>query len=158
MADDTFTVERSAHVDAPPARVYGQVADFHSWRSWSPWEDLDPDLQRSYSGAASGTGAVYAWSGNRRAGQGRMEITEATEPSRVEIDLVFEKPWKAHNTSVFAIAPDGTGSRVTWTLTGPKTFMTRVMGLFKSMDAMVGPDFERGLARLKSTTETSTAN
>jgi hypothetical protein len=158
MADDTFTVERSAHVDAPPARVYGQVADFHSWRSWSPWEDLDPDMQRSYSGAASGTGAVYAWSGNRKAGQGRMEMTEATEPSRVEIDLVFEKPWKAHNTTVFAIAPDGTGSRVTWTLTGPKTFMTKVMGIFKSMDAMIGPDFEKGLARLKSTAETSPAS
>lgn len=158
MADDTFTVERSAHVDAPPARVYGQVADFHSWRSWSPWEDLDPDMRRSHSGAGSGTGAVYAWSGNRKAGQGRMEITEATEPSRVEIDLVFEKPWKAHNTTVFAIVPDGTGSRVTWTLTGPKTFMTKVMGLFKSMDAMVGPDFERGLARLKSTAETPTAS
>lgn len=158
MADDTFTVERSALIDAPPARVYEQIADFRNWRSWSPWEDVDPDLQRSYSGADAGTGAVYAWSGNRKAGQGRMEITEATEPSLVEIDLVFEKPWKAHNTTVFAIESDGAGSRVRWTLTGPKTFMTKVMGLFKSMDSMLGPDFEKGLARLKSTAETSTAS
>lgn len=157
MADDTFTVERSAHIDAPPARVYEQIADFRSWRSWSPWEDVDPDLQRSYSGADAGTGAAYAWSGNRKAGQGRMEITDATEPSLVEIDLVFEKPWKAHSTTVFAIESDGAGSRVTWTLTGPKTFMTKVMGLFKSMDSMLGPDFERGLARLKSTAEAPTA-
>lgn len=158
MADDTFTVERSAHIDAPPARVYEQIADFRNWRSWSPWEDVDPDLQRSYSGADAGTGAVYAWSGNRKAGQGRMEITEATEPSLVEIDLVFEKPWKAHNTTVFTIESDGAGSRVTWTLTGPKTFMTKVMGLVKSMDSMLGPDFEKGLARLKSTAEASTAS
>lgn len=158
MADDTFTVERSAHIDAPPARVYEQIADFRNWRSWSPWEDVDPDLQRSYSGADAGTGAVYAWSGNRKAGQGRMEITGATEPSLVEIDLVFEKPWKAHNTTVFTIESDGAGSRVTWTLTGPKTFMTKVMGLVKSMDSMLGPDFEKGLARLKSTAEASTAS
>lgn len=157
MADDTFTVERSAHIDAPPARVYEQVADFHKWQRWSPWEELDPDLRRSYSGPEAGPGAGYAWSGNRKAGQGRMQITEATEPSRVEIDLVFEKPWKAHNTTVFDIAADGSGSRVVWTLTGPRTFMTRVMGVFKSMDAMIGPDFEKGLDRLKHVTETSAA-
>ena len=153
MSDDTYTVARSATIDAPPARVYQQIADFHRWRSWSPWEDLDPDLRRTYSGAEAGTGAVYSWSGNRKAGQGRMEITDATEPSMVQIDLAFEKPWKARSDTVFAIEPEGSGSRVTWTLTGRKTLMTKVMGVFKSMDALVGPDFERGLARLKSATE-----
>ncbi|MGH8892279.1 MAG: SRPBCC family protein [Actinomycetes bacterium] len=157
MAEDTYTVERSTTIDAPPTTVYEQVADFHNWRNWSPWEGLDPQLQRSYSGAESGTGAVYNWSGNRKAGRGRMEITDATEPSKVQIDLVFEKPWKARNDTVFAIEPEGAGSRVVWTLTGRKTLMTKVMGVFKSMDALVGPDFEKGLARLKSTTETPAA-
>jgi len=157
MAHDTYTVERAATIEAPPSRVYEHIADFHNWTRWSPWEDLDPDLQRTYSGASSGIGAAYAWSGNRKAGQGRMEIVEATEPSTVRIDLQFEKPFKARNDSVFTIEQSGTGSRVTWSLTGRKTLMTRVMGLFTSMDKMIGPDFEKGLARLKTTAEGQSA-
>jgi len=149
MAQDTYTVT----IDADPARIYDQIIDFHKWTGWSPWEDLDPALRRTYSGADSGTGAVYAWSGNRKAGQGRMEITQAAHPSRVAIDLVFEKPFKARNDTVFTIEPTGSGSRVTWTMTGKKTLMTKAMGIFTSMDKLVGPDFEKGLARLKTTAE-----
>jgi len=158
MADDTYSVKRSVTIDAPPARIYGQISNFHNWTSWSPWEDLDPELKRTYSGAESGTGAVYRWSGNRKAGQGRMEITDATEPSRVQIDLVFEKPWKAQNDTLITIQPEGSGSRVDWSITGKNTLMTKVMGIFKSMDKLLGPDFERGLARLKTTTEKSTGS
>lgn len=153
MAGDTYTVERAQGIDAPPERVFERIADFHRWTAWSPWEDLDPNLRRSYSGAEAGPGAVYAWSGNRKAGQGRMEITGVSAPSRIDIDLVFEKPWKAHNTTVFAIEPSAEGSRVTWTMTGPKTLMTRVMGIFTSMDKLVGKDFEKGLTRLKAVAE-----
>ena len=153
MADDTYTVTRSTTVDAPPSRVYDQIIDFRRWTDWSPWEDLDPALERHYTGAESGVGAVYAWSGNRKAGRGQMEIVEATEPSAVHIDLRFEKPFKARNDTRFTIAPAGAGSTVTWSLTGPRTLATRVMGLVKSMDAMVGPDFEKGLARLKAAAE-----
>ena len=160
MADE-YTVERSATIDAPPERIYERIVDFHKWTAWSPWEDVDPDLQRTYSGAESGIGAVYAWSGNRKAGQGRMEIVEATQPSRVRIDLTFEKPFKARNDTAFTIEPEGPGgpgaegmaSRVTWRMSGRKTLMTKVMGLFTSMDKMVGPDFEKGLRQLKAATE-----
>jgi hypothetical protein len=158
MADDIYTVERSATIDAPPARVYGEIADFHNWTKWSPWEGLDPALQRTYSGAESGTGAVYRWSGNRKAGQGRMEITDATEGSSVQIDLVFEKPFKARNDTSFIVQPERSGCRVTWSMSGKKTLMTKAMGIFKSMDKFLGPDFEKGLAQLKATTETSAAN
>jgi uncharacterized protein YndB with AHSA1/START domain len=153
MATDTYTVERSTTIDAPPERVYEEVADFHRWTRWSPWEDLDPKLMRSYSGAESGTGAVYAWSGNRKAGQGRMEIVEAAPPSKVAIDLRFEKPFRARNTTTITIMPAGGGSEVVWTMTGEKTLATKVMGIFTSMDKMVGPDFEKGLARLRALTE-----
>jgi len=146
-------VERSTRIDAPPARVYAQIANFRQWPKWSPWENVDPNLQRTYSGAESGLGAVYAWSGNRKAGQGRMEITEADEPSLVRIDLVFEKPWKARNDTSFVIRPEGLGSHVTWSMTGQRTLITKAMGVFKSMDKFLGPDFEKGLARLKATAE-----
>lgn len=155
MAPDTYTVQRSVTIDAPASRVYDLVADFRSWRRWSPWEDVDPALERTYSGAGAGTGAVYSWSGNRRAGQGRMEIVDAVEPSRVEIALTFEKPWKARNDTSFVIESQGSGVLVTWSMTGRRTLMTKVMGVFKSMEDFLGPDFEKGLSRLKATAETS---
>ena len=152
-----FTITRSTSIAARPEEIHALVDDFHEWSKWSPWEDLDPDLRRTYAGAESGTGAVYSWSGNRRAGQGRMEILDATAPSLVQIDLAFEKPWKARNDTVFSIEPQGSGSRVTWSMTGKKTLMTRLMGLVKSMDKMLGPDFEKGLTRLKAAAEGSAA-
>ncbi len=115
---DTYTVQRTVTIDAPPERVHLQIADFHRWTAWSPWEDVDPDLERSYAGPESGAGAVYRWSGNRKAGTGRMEIAESVPPRLVRIDLTFEKPFKARNETVFRIEPAGEGSRVTWTMTG----------------------------------------
>jgi hypothetical protein len=154
MADETYSVERSAVMSAPRERIYEQIADFHNWPHWSPWEGLDPDMRRTYSGASSGTSAAYSWSGNRRAGQGRMEIRSASAPSTVDIDLAFEKPFTSRSDTVFTIAQEGPeASRVTWTMTGKKTLVTKVMGVFKSMDAMIGPDFEKGLAQLKSVVE-----
>ena len=153
MTSDSYTVTRTATIDAEPSRIYDQIVDFHKWTGWSPWEDLDPGLRRTYSGPESGPGAVYAWSGNRKAGQGRMEITDATQPSMVTADVIFEKPFKARNETVFTIEPTGSGSQVTWTMTGKKTLATKVMGIFTSMDKMIGPDFEKGLARLKATAE-----
>jgi len=156
MADDTYTVERSTTIAAPPHRVYEQIADFHNWTSWSPWEDLDPDLRRSYSGAAAGAGAVYEWSGNRKAGEGRMEIVRAEDPSDVEIDLDFVKPFKSHNRTAFTIRPEGDGSRVTWRMTGKQTLALKIFGIFRSMESLVGKDFEKGLGRLKAQAERAT--
>ena len=150
---DTYTVERTTTIDAPADKVYAQIVDFHNWRNWSPWDDIDPDLQRSYSGPDSGVGAGYSWSGNRKAGEGTMEITHAVEPSSVQIALEFVKPFKSSSTTSFNLEPKGEGTEVTWTMTGPMTMMTRVMGIFKSMDKMVGPDFEKGLAQLQGATE-----
>jgi uncharacterized protein YndB with AHSA1/START domain len=153
MADDTYTVVRTTTIDAPPERVYPHVVDLHKWTSWSPWEDLDPGMSRSYSGPESGVGSAYSWSGNRKAGEGTMAITDAQAPSEVHLDLNFVKPFKAQSKVVFSIEPQGAGSRVTWMLTGRKTRATRVMGVFKSMDSLIGPDFEKGLSRLKTAAE-----
>ena len=154
MSSSTYTVERSATIAADPQQIYDRVADFHQWRVWSPWEDLDPNQERTFSGAESGVGAKYAWSGNRKAGRGRMEITEAHAPTAVQIALDFEKPFKSTNVTEFQLTPEGPGrTRVRWTMTGPTTLATKVMGLFSSMDKMIGPDFEKGLARLKDAVE-----
>ncbi len=154
MSSSTYTVERSATIAAEPQQIYGRIVDFHQWMAWSPWEDVDPSMQRSFSGADSGPGAKYTWSGNRKAGRGRMEITSVQEPTDVRIALDFEKPFKSSNTIEFFLTPEQPGrTRVRWVMTGPKTLATKVMGLFTSMDKMVGPDFEKGLARLKDAVE-----
>ena len=102
---DTFRVERAATIDAPPEKIFPLISDFHRWTAWSPWEDRDPDLQRSYSGAASGRGAVYEWKGNRNVGSGRMEILDAPPPDRIVIKLDFMAPFEAHNTAEFTLLP-----------------------------------------------------
>ncbi|GIF75048.1 SRPBCC family protein [Asanoa siamensis] len=150
---DTYTVTRSIEIAAPPARIYEQIADFHHWTRWSPWEDVDPAMERSYSGAASGPGAAYAWSGNSKAGKGRMEIVSAQEPSDVTIDLAFEKPFKSRNEIRFAVRPTDAGATVTWTMVGPNTVAIRLMSLVRPMDKMIGPDFEKGLDRLRTVSE-----
>lgn len=143
-----FEVTRDATIPVPPGSVFALLVDFHRWSEWSPWEGLDPNLGRTYSGAPSGVGAVYEWVGNRKAGAGRMEITAAEAPSRLEIALQFIKPFKSSNTTTFVLDERDDATQVTWRMVGPKTFMTRFMGMFMSMDKMVGRDFERGLARL----------
>ncbi|HRC88316.1 MAG TPA: SRPBCC family protein [Thermoanaerobaculia bacterium] len=145
---DTFRVERSTTIPATPERVFGLVSDFHNWPSWSPWEKLDPAMKRSLSGAESGQGAVYAWEGNDKVGQGRMEILEATSPSKLRIQLDFLKPFESHNSTEFTFAPDGEGTRVTWAMTGNNNYIGKVMTLFFDMDKMVGKDFETGLQNL----------
>ncbi|MET0149605.1 MAG: SRPBCC family protein [Acidimicrobiales bacterium] len=149
-AHNTYTVERRALIPAPPARVYAALADFHDWPNWSPWEGLDPDMTRTFSGADAGVGAVYEWKGNRKAGEGRMEITAAEEPTGVTLALDFLKPFKSSSTTRFQLEPEGDGTRVTWTMQGPKTFVTKVMGIFTSMDKLIGKDFEKGLTQLEA--------
>lgn len=156
MADKgEFEVKRDATIPASRAAVYALLVDFHRWREWSPWEDLDPDLSRTYSGPDAGVGAVYEWSGNRKAGAGRMEITDAVESSKVQIALQFLKPFKSSSTTTFELVERDGATDVTWRMVGPKTLMTKVMGIFTSMDKMVGKDFEKGLTRLKDAATSS---
>jgi uncharacterized protein YndB with AHSA1/START domain len=150
---DTFEVRRAATVKAPPEKIFAAISDFHQWGSWSPWENKDPAMQRSYGGAASGRGAVYAWEGNKNVGSGRMEILEASPPSKIVIKLDFLKPFEAHNTAEFTMLPQGNATSITWLMHGPASFMVKVMHVFINMDRMVGKDFEAGLANLKRLAE-----
>lgn len=148
-----FTVSRSTRIMAEPARVHAHVDDFRAWRQWSPWEDVDPDLHREYTGPDRGPGATYRWSGNKKAGAGEMRVTSST-PTSVVADLEFLKPFKASNVMRFALAPvdDGRATDVTWTITGERG---AVMGLLGRLffDKSIGADFDKGLARLKAVSE-----
>jgi hypothetical protein len=150
---DTFRVQRMASIKAVPDKVFVQINDFHSFGAWSPWEKKDPDMKRTYSGAANGKGAIYAWEGNGEVGKGRMEITESSAPGKIAMNLDFEKPFETHNIVEFTMVPKGDFTDVTWAMHGPNPYIAKLMHLFFNMDNMVGKDFESGLANLKSIAE-----
>jgi hypothetical protein len=149
---DKFRVYRTASINAPAGKIYPLIADFHAWTAWSPYEKLDPNMRKTYEGPVSGKGAIYKWEGDK-AGAGRMEITDTAEPNRVTIQLDFSKPFIAHNIAEFTLEPAGEATTVTWAMSGRHQFMMKVMGLFFSMDKLVGKDFESGLANLTTATE-----
>jgi hypothetical protein len=150
---DIYTVERKIVIKAPAEKIIPLIGDFHNWSSWSPWEKLDPNMARTFSGAASGKGAVYAWKGNSDVGEGRMEITDMTVPSKVDIKLDFLEPFASSNVTTFSLAPAGDSTTVTWHMQGPMLMSTRLMSVFTSMENMIGPDFEKGLAQMKAVAE-----
>src|SRR5712672_2864002 len=149
---DTFRVQRSASIKAPPEKISAVLSDFHGWEAWSPWEKMDPAMKRSFSGAEKGKGAIYVWQGNGKVGEGRMEITDATA-SRVSMDLDFIKPFEAHNKVAFTLAPKGDATEVVWSMQGPVPYPAKIVHVFMDMDSMVGGQFETGLANLKTVSE-----
>jgi uncharacterized protein YndB with AHSA1/START domain len=147
-----FTITRSRAIAAPPAVVHAFLSDFKNWPQWSPWEKLDPAMRKELGGAASGPGATYYWVGNSDVGEGRMTITDSQPPKSLTIKLEFMKPFAATNTTQFDLAPSGTGTTVTWSMSGHNNFMSKAFGVFVDIDKMVGADFEKGLAALDTAT------
>jgi uncharacterized protein YndB with AHSA1/START domain len=150
---DSFQLQRSTHIQAPPAKVFALIDDFHHWAAWSPWDKMDPAMKRSHTGPASGPGAHYAWQGNSKVGAGSMTIADSTPPHKLRVQLDFLTPFEAHNIAEFTLQPAAGGTDVTWAMSGPQPFVAKLMGLFFSMEKMVGPDFEAGLANLKAAAE-----
>ena len=150
---NTFSVQRATTVKAPPERIFPLINDFHQWGSWSPYENKDPAMKRSFSGAADGRGAVYGWEGNKNVGSGRMEILDTSKPSKIVIKLDFFTPFEGHNTAEFTMLPQGDAINVTWLMYGPAPFMHKVMQVFMNIDNMIGKDFEVGLANIKTISE-----
>ena len=150
---DSFRIERSINIKALPEKIFPLIIDFHHMNTWSAWEKIDPAMKRSFSGAESGKGAMYAWDGNKEIGQGSMEILEATASSKVLIKIDFYKPFEAHNTVEFTLLPHGETTTVTQAMYGPSPYIAKLMSLVFSMDKMVGSKFEEGLASLKAAAE-----
>ncbi|MDB5800091.1 MAG: polyketide cyclase [Rhodocyclales bacterium] len=150
---DQFRVQRSVRIKAAPEKIFAVVNDFHNWSAWSPYEKLDPSMQRTFSGTPSGVGTVYAWAGTAKVGAGRMEIIESIPSSRISIKLDFLKPFEGHNTAEYLFVPQGDATEVTWAMYGPAPFISKLMQVFCNLDNMIGRDFEVGLANLKAVSE-----
>lgn len=148
-----FRIERETTIAAPPELVYANLDDFRRWLPWSPWEKLDPAMTREYTGPESGVGAKYGWVGGDAVGEGRMEITASEPPKRLTLRLEFVAPMQATNEVVFALEPAAYGTTVRWSMAGTNGFVQKAFGVFMDVDAMVGADFERGLADLTKLSE-----
>lgn len=150
---DSFRVERSVLIQATPEKVFVYLNDLRSWAAWSTWEKMDPDMKKTYSTNSSGQGASYEWQGNKKVGHGRMTIAESLAPSKVVIQLDFLAPFEAHNVAELTLQTQGGGTLVTWSMYGPSPFISKLFGVFVSMDKMVGKDFEDSLGNLKAIAE-----
>jgi hypothetical protein len=153
-----FRIERSALIAAPPAVVFRNLEDFHRWGAWSPWEKLDPRMERTFEGPATGVGSSYAWRGNSKAGAGRMTVTLDRPPERLDIRLEFTAPMEATNQVEFDVSPHVADlTEVRWSMQGTRNFVQKAFALVVDVDAMVGGDFDRGLEALKSVCEAEAA-
>jgi uncharacterized protein YndB with AHSA1/START domain len=150
---DTFLVQRATSIKAPPEKIFALINDFKAWATWSPWEKKDPAMKRTYGAATSGKGAAYAWEGNKDVGQGSMELTESSPPSKITVRLDFLKPFEAHNIVEFTLEAKGDATSVTWAMRGDTPYFAKIIHVFIDMDSMVGKDFEAGLANLKAAAE-----
>jgi hypothetical protein len=148
-----FAISRTASMAVPPAAPFAQVNDFHHWEAWSPWAKLDPAMKTTIEGPASGTGAIYTWAGNDQVGEGRMTILDSRPGELVRIKLEFLKPFAATNQADFTFKGDAARTTVTWAMSGRKNFIQKAFCLFMDMDKMVGADFEKGLAQMKTAVE-----
>ena len=148
-----FRVTRSTTISAPPPAVFAQVNDFHKWQAWNPWGKIDPAMKQTYEGAPAGTGAIYTWSGNNEVGEGRMTITDSRPNELIRVKLEFFKPFAGTNTADFTFKPEGNQTLVTWSMFGEKNFMAKAIHLVMNMDKMIGGQFEKGLADMKSVVE-----
>jgi hypothetical protein len=152
-----FRLTRQATMAAPPGAAFELVNDFHHWDHWSPWAKLDPNMTVTHAGPPAGVGASYAWTGNGKVGQGRMEIKESRPTDLVRIDLQFLKPFKANNVAEFTFQPADGKTLVTWSMTGKMNLPMRMFGVLMNMDKAIGKDFEKGLAAMKAKVEGPTA-
>lgn len=148
-----YRVSRSTTIAAPAPVVFGQVNDFHRWTAWSPWEKIDPAMKRTYEGPPAGVGASYAWAGKGEVGEGRMTIVESRPSDLIQVKLEFVKPFAGTSVAEFSFKPDGERILVTWSMTGDKNFIAKAIHLVMSMDRMIGDQFDKGLAAMKTVAE-----
>ena len=162
---DNYRVERSQRIDAPADVIYAQLDNFKAWGAWSPWEKRDPAMKKTFDGPPSGVGAGYAWEGNKEVGQGRMTITGSKPPrggsaeaAELTIRLEFIKPFESVATSGFVVKPEGDkAATATWSREGKNNLTGKAFSVFMNMDKMIGGDFEKGLASLKTVAEKAAA-
>jgi carbon monoxide dehydrogenase subunit G len=147
---DDFVVRRMQAIDAAPEAIFPHINDLRQWKAWSPYLKKYPAMTGRYSGAESGTGAVYEFEGNKEVGKGKVTITDSIPSSRIALQLDMIEPFAARNQVEFTLKPEGNATQVTWSMSGKNNFFGKIASVFIDMDRMIGKDFDNGLNDLKS--------
>lgn len=157
---DKLHIERSVVINAPADIVFKQVNNLKNWEKWNPWYELDPTQKLTYNDIPEGKGAMYGWEGNKNVGKGTMTIEDSRPNETVEIDLKFTEPFESNPDGGFDLSTvEGGATKVVWRydekINGLGTkMMYAAMGMSgNAMDEMLGKDFEKGLAKMKTISE-----
>jgi hypothetical protein len=150
---DDYRLTRSTMIAAPAAMIFPHVNNLKQWEEWSPWARLDPNAKITFEGPQAGVGASFRWDGNDKVGAGTMTITESKANERVATRTDFVRPFAGSSNADFIFSQTGEQTNVIWTMAGKHDFISKAICLVTSMEAMLGPDFERGLAQLKRVSE-----
>lgn len=153
-----FSYQRSTTISAPPSAIFPHLNDLHKWQAWSPWAKKDPNAKETFDGPPTGLGSSMSWAGNNDVGEGKMTIVDSKPDESVQYRLDFIKPFAGTNLAEFTFKPEGGNTLVTWTMTGKNTFFFKAFSLFVDCDKMIGSDFEKGLADLKTLVEKPITN
>jgi hypothetical protein len=158
MLPSAFKIERSATINAPAENIFPHINSLKNFTAWNPWGKIDPKATENFEGPIEGVGSAYSWNGNMDVGAGKMTIVESQPSSLIKMRLDFIKPFAGTNMADFTLQPAAGGTVVTWTMTGDAPLFNRIMCLFMNMDKMVGGQFEKGLASLKTIAESEKTN
>ena len=106
-----FEVVRDTTIPAPRSAVFALLVDFHRWTEWSPWEDLDPNLWRGYSGADAGRRCHLRVGRQPQGGRGAHGDHHCRRAVARQIALQFLKPFKSSTTTTFTLGTATTAPR-----------------------------------------------
>lgn len=143
-----YNVEESVVINAKPSKIHELVGDLKRWDDWAPWKEMDPSVQVTFGRETKGVGASQTWTG--KDGVGFLQFTAADEDKGIEYDMKFDEcPAKG----AMRYERMGDGTKVTWSMSGDVD-MPVIGGYFALlMPRMIGPDFQKGLEKLKTQVE-----
>ena len=145
---DEMNVTRTTTVSAPPEAVFKVVNDFRQWDAWSPWSKLDPKMTTSIEGPNEGVGAIYRWSGNNEVGEGSTTLVASKPAEMVGMKLEIIRPFAGTSDVQFTFVPEGSGTKVTWSMQSKVPFLGKVVSIFMDCEKMCGDQFNEGLDNL----------
>ncbi|HXA86105.1 MAG TPA: SRPBCC family protein [Candidatus Dormibacteraeota bacterium] len=150
---NTFRIERSIAINAPPDKIFALIDDLRAWGSWEPEGRKDVTMKKTFIGPASGTGAAAEWDSKGPGGKGSLLISESVPASRVAIKVDFVRPFEAHNLNEFRLEPDAGGTRVTWSIQASNLYAMKLVGVFFNIQREFEKHVEAGLRNLKTVAE-----
>lgn len=148
----TYSVSRSTIVNASDSTIYNNIANFNEFLKWNPWYKMEPTAKTTISGPVAQKDHLYEWVG-KETGSGQMKIINVQPNQMVDVELKFIEPFESLANTKFEITSNGANKKVTWSISGDNNLMGKWMGVFMSMDSMIGKDFEDGLKSLKIKSE-----